>query len=148
MDDTDGATCSPVYDDETLRITSTVHPPGIRLEGELDRSGVPALTAALAGAAHRAAHGDGLLSVDLSGLEFIDVSGLRVLVTAASARVVAVRVSSGWWRPRRWCSVCYGSPAGTRRLDGIQRLPCAWMRRSSTPTNTALSRSPRTTAFS
>jgi anti-anti-sigma factor len=82
MDDTDGATCAPVYDDETLRITSTVHPPGIRLEGELDRSGVPALMAALAEAAHRAAHGDGPLSVDLSGLDFIDVSGLRVLVTA------------------------------------------------------------------
>src|SRR5689334_2888738 len=77
MDDTDGTTCAPIYDDGTLRITSTVHPPGIRLEGELDRSGVPALMAAPAGVAQD----DGPFYADLSGLDFIDVNGLRALVT-------------------------------------------------------------------
>ncbi|WP_371784198.1 STAS domain-containing protein [Streptosporangium subroseum] len=78
MEDIDGTTCAPIYDDGTLRITSTVHPPGIRLEEEPDRSGVPALMAALAGADQA----DGPFYVDLSGLDFIDVNGLRVLVTA------------------------------------------------------------------
>ncbi|SNT63831.1 anti-anti-sigma factor [Streptosporangium subroseum] len=82
MGDTNGATCAPIYDDGTLRITSTVHPPGIRLEGELDRSGVPALMAALAGAAHTADQDDGPFYADLSELDFIDVNGLRVLITA------------------------------------------------------------------
>ncbi|WP_440071390.1 STAS domain-containing protein [Streptosporangium sp. OZ121] len=85
MDGIDGISYAPVHNSRTygiLRITSTIHPLGIRLDGELDRNGVPAVTAALASTAHRAARGDGSFHVDLSGLGFIDVSGLRVLVSA------------------------------------------------------------------
>ncbi|MGJ6970116.1 STAS domain-containing protein [Streptosporangium sp. G11] len=118
MDDTHGATRASVYDGGILRIISRVHPPGIWLEGELDRSSVLALMAALAGAAHRSAPGDGPLSVDLSGLDFIDVGGLRVLVNAglgtggASAGVIRMVAApavvrrllrfTGWDRVPGW----------------------------------------------
>lgn len=102
----------------TLRITSTIHPPGVRLEGELDRSGMPAVRAALASATHRVARGDGLLHTDLSGLDFIDVGGLRVLLgagpdagdgspgvirtVAASAAVRRLLTLTGWDATPGW----------------------------------------------
>jgi anti-anti-sigma factor len=51
----------------------------LRLVGELDLAGVPALRALLAGMG-------GDIEVDCSGLTFIDCSGLRVLVEAQLAR--------------------------------------------------------------
>ncbi|WP_326822098.1 STAS domain-containing protein [Streptosporangium sp. NBC_01756] len=74
--------CALSYDDGTLRITPMVRPPGIRLEGELDRSRVAGLLTALAATAHLVAQGGGPCYVDLRGLDFIDVSGLRTLITA------------------------------------------------------------------
>ncbi|MFB4273503.1 STAS domain-containing protein [Nonomuraea sp. GTA35] len=60
-----------------LRITPLADPAGVRLEGELDRATLPALTRALASMAD-----GGGFCADLSGLAFCDVGGLRALVTA------------------------------------------------------------------
>ncbi|MCW2878979.1 MAG: hypothetical protein JWQ95_3079 [Sphaerisporangium sp.] len=121
MNDTNGATCALVYDDGMLRITSMVHPPGIRLEGELDCSGVPGLMTALAGAVQMPALGNGRIYADLSGLDFIDVGGLRALVTvgldaglggagvvqvvAASAVARRLLQLTGWDRLPGWDQV-------------------------------------------
>ncbi|MEV0999521.1 STAS domain-containing protein [Nonomuraea sp. NPDC050202] len=67
--------------DRLLRITPLAERAGLRIEGELDRSTLPALRRALASPAS----GDGGFFVDLSGLEFIDVGCLRALVGAAAA---------------------------------------------------------------
>jgi anti-sigma B factor antagonist len=50
----------------------------LRLEGELDMSTEPLLRTAL----HKAAEGGEPVVVDLSGVEFMDSSGLRVLIQA------------------------------------------------------------------
>jgi anti-anti-sigma factor len=63
--------------DLILRIARLSEPQGLRIEGELDLIGVPDLTQALASMAKGSIH------VDLSGLTFIDVCGLRALVVAA-----------------------------------------------------------------
>lgn len=65
--------------DQLLRITALVDRTGLRIEGELDRVTLPALILALASTA-----GSGSFCVDLSGLVFIDVGGLRALVNAAA----------------------------------------------------------------
>ncbi|MEV1175803.1 STAS domain-containing protein [Nonomuraea sp. NPDC049784] len=52
---------------------------GLRIEGELDRSTLPALTGVLTSMAGR-----GSFCVDLGGLPFCDVGGLRSLVTATA----------------------------------------------------------------
>jgi anti-anti-sigma factor len=62
-----------------LRITSSLDPRRLRIEGDLDRATVHALTEALASMAD-----DSSLVVDLSGLVFIDVGGLRALSMAAA----------------------------------------------------------------
>lgn len=124
MDDTKGTTCAPVYDDGTLRITPTLHPSGIRLEGELDRSGVIGLMAALAAASHIAVQDGGLCHADLSELDFIDVSGLRALITAgagAGVQVVAVSAAvhrllrlTGWDKAPGWGHLPAVGLAGAR----------------------------------
>ncbi|TDD13386.1 STAS domain-containing protein [Nonomuraea diastatica] len=67
--------------DHLLRITPLADRAGLRIEGELDRSTLPALRRALASLAS----GDGGFCVDLSGLTFIDTGCLRALVGAAAA---------------------------------------------------------------
>jgi ABC-type transporter Mla MlaB component len=64
--------------DGRLSIDLCLDPPGLRIVGDLDRITVPALTEALASI------GSGSFFVDLSGLVFIDVGGLRALVMAAA----------------------------------------------------------------
>ncbi|MBN6052256.1 STAS domain-containing protein, partial [Nonomuraea sp. RK-328] len=61
------------------RITPLLDQPGLRIEGELDRATLPVLTRALAAMAGR-----GSFCVDLRSVVFIDVGGLRALVTAAA----------------------------------------------------------------
>jgi len=73
----DGPT--PIYADGLLRIDRTARPPGLRLTGDVDASNVEAVTVALSVAVRR---GDDL-HVDLSGLQFCDVGGLRAIVSAA-----------------------------------------------------------------
>ncbi|MFC6886580.1 MULTISPECIES: MEDS domain-containing protein [Actinomadura] len=67
-----------LYADGVLTITPTFTPPGLRLTGAVDESTLPGLLEALHGAAGRAGH----LCLDLSGLEFCDLEGLRVLIGA------------------------------------------------------------------
>ncbi|MFI6705419.1 STAS domain-containing protein [Nonomuraea sp. NPDC050478] len=67
--------------DRLLRITPLAEYAGLRIEGELDRSTLPALRRALA----PLSSGGGDFCVDLSGLEFIDVGCLRALVGTAAA---------------------------------------------------------------
>jgi anti-anti-sigma factor len=80
--------------DGLLRITPLADRAGLRIEGELDYAALPALTRALA------SMGGGSFSVDLSGLAFVDVAGLRALVTAAAGlrdgHVLALR-SVPWY---------------------------------------------------
>jgi anti-sigma B factor antagonist len=67
-------------DDRSLTITQTRDADGgsvLRLSGSLDAATVPEAQQALARAA-----ADGCLCVDLSGLSFVDSSGLALLVTA------------------------------------------------------------------
>ncbi|MEV4579983.1 STAS domain-containing protein [Nonomuraea jabiensis] len=73
-----GALTSDTAADQLLRITPLVDLLGLRVAGELDRATLPALAGALASMADR-----GSFCVDLSGLVFCDVGGLRLLVTAA-----------------------------------------------------------------
>ncbi|GAA3661766.1 hypothetical protein GCM10022224_026620 [Nonomuraea antimicrobica] len=77
--DTVGALTPDPVADRLLRITPIVDLAGLQIEGELDRATLPALTRALASMAGR-----GSFSVDLGGLMFCDVGGLRALVTAAT----------------------------------------------------------------
>jgi anti-anti-sigma regulatory factor len=69
----------PFYDDGLLRITWLPHQSGFRVEGTVDAATRRGLDAALAAAAP----GDADIHVDLSGLEFIDMEGLRLIVRAA-----------------------------------------------------------------
>ena len=67
------------YDDGLLRIVWHQDASGFRVEGTVDVSSRSGLAAALAAAQQ----GGGDIFVDLSGLEFIDMEGLRLLVRAA-----------------------------------------------------------------
>ncbi|MEV1171426.1 STAS domain-containing protein [Nonomuraea sp. NPDC049784] len=63
-----------------LRITALADRAGLRIEGELDHSTLPALRRALASMTS-----GGGFCIDLSGLAFIDIGCLRALVNAAAA---------------------------------------------------------------
>lgn len=76
---------SPRYDlveldSPLLHIAGGTGSPWLRLTGEIDVSNVPALTRALHGAQARAG---GDVHVDLAGVDFVDVSGLRAFARAA-----------------------------------------------------------------
>lgn len=75
----------PDYDDGTLRIVRTAHPPGLSLIGEIDDLTYPALVAALDDLAGNGgqAGGQGDIHLDLSGVGFCDVAGLRAMVGLA-----------------------------------------------------------------
>jgi anti-sigma B factor antagonist len=63
------------------KITPTQDPYGFRIEGELDLAAEPAFSAALEEASARS----GQVILDFSGVSFMDSSGLRVLLRAASS---------------------------------------------------------------
>ncbi|MEV0627835.1 STAS domain-containing protein [Nonomuraea wenchangensis] len=65
--------------EQLLRITPLVELVGLRIEGELDYVTLPALLPVLAAMSDRDS-----FSIDVSGLVFCDVGGLRALVTAAA----------------------------------------------------------------
>jgi anti-anti-sigma factor len=77
--DTAGIRTPDTVADPPLRITPLFDPAGLRIEGELDYATLPALTGALVSMVR----GDSFC-VDLSGLVFCDVGGLRALVTVAA----------------------------------------------------------------
>src|SRR5690349_4031430 len=69
------------YQDKQLVITRSSHPVGLKLNGEVDASNVEAVSSVLNRTLR--AHEGADVHVDLSGLEFSDVSGIRALVAAA-----------------------------------------------------------------
>jgi len=70
-----------VLDDGTLRITwRRGQPPIMALAGEVDESSYPELVAALTGAAARYDE----IHLDLAGLGYCDLAGLRAIVRLAS----------------------------------------------------------------
>jgi ABC-type transporter Mla MlaB component len=70
-----------VLDDGTLRITwRSGEPPIMVLAGEVDEASYPGLVAALTGAA---AH-DAEIHLDLAGLGYCDLAGLRAIVRLAA----------------------------------------------------------------
>ncbi|HET9781060.1 MAG TPA: STAS domain-containing protein [Candidatus Dormibacteraeota bacterium] len=69
----------PVYADSHLVVTRTERPPGLRFAGEIDISNSDAVAQSI-----RIALSDVSRShLDVSGLSFIDVSGIRAFVDAA-----------------------------------------------------------------
>ncbi|MEV0386754.1 STAS domain-containing protein [Nonomuraea sp. NPDC050643] len=64
---------------QVLRICPLADGAGLRVEGELDRTALPDLRQALGSMA------SGGFCVDLGGLAFIDLGGLRALVSAGAA---------------------------------------------------------------
>jgi anti-anti-sigma regulatory factor len=76
-------TIGPVlYDDGILRITRTGWPPVLALVGEIDESVYPGLVSAL-GEFTGEGHCD--IHVDLAGVEYCDLAGLRAVVLLAGA---------------------------------------------------------------
>ena len=70
----------PVYADSHLVVTRTIEPVGLRFAGEIDVSNSAAVAESI-----QVGLGDvARLHLDLSGLSFIDVSGIRALVEAAN----------------------------------------------------------------
>ncbi len=67
------------FSDRSLRITRKVWPNGLCLQGEVDRSNIATLAAALAALGQPSDD----VHLDLEALEFIDVAGLRLLVEEA-----------------------------------------------------------------
>jgi anti-anti-sigma factor len=71
------------YRDKQLVVTATSRPVGLRFVGAVDASNVGAVSEVLA--VTLAQHPDVDVHVDVSGLEFADVSGIRALVAAAES---------------------------------------------------------------
>ena len=102
-----------VLDDGTLRITwRSGEPPIMVLAGEVDEASYPGLVAALTGAA---AHYDEI-HLDLAGLGYCDLAGLRAIVRLASPDGPTAARSSRWCciGCRIRCAPCCTSWAGTR----------------------------------
>ncbi|MCW2881205.1 MAG: hypothetical protein JWQ95_5305 [Sphaerisporangium sp.] len=70
------------FDGAILRIRRIADPPELRVEGAIDATTVNELSKALATAVQC---GDGDVRVNLEGVTFVDLAGLRVLADAASA---------------------------------------------------------------
>ena len=100
----------PVFEDGMLRISRLVDPPRLAFDGDIDASNLDAVADALA----VAAVGAGQLEVDLSGVMFCDLGGLRALV----------RTAGGLQPPHRM--LLLGTPHHVRRvldLVGWAELP-------------------------
>jgi anti-anti-sigma factor len=69
----------PMYADKQLVIRHTIPPNGLSFSGVLDIFNADSVASSLSDQLH----GQGDLHIDLSNVEFCDVSGIRALVTAA-----------------------------------------------------------------
>jgi anti-anti-sigma factor len=69
----------PVFESAMLQVTRTLEPPGLSLVGEIDASNLDAVTDSLAGALA----GTRDLHVDLSGVSFCDLAGMRAILRTA-----------------------------------------------------------------
>jgi anti-anti-sigma regulatory factor len=96
----DGQADEVVYTDKQLAIRRTSSPNGLTFAGAIDYFNVDAVAQALA----LAVDGGGDLHIDLSRLEFCDVSGIRALVTVAEAL-------NG-----RGCLLLHGLPEGLQKV--------------------------------
>ena len=100
----------PVFEDGMLRISRIVDPPRLAFNGDIDASNLDAVADALAVAVVGARQ----LEVDLSGVMFCDLGGLRALVRTASGLQPSHRL------------VLLGTPHHVRRvldLVGWAQLP-------------------------
>jgi anti-anti-sigma factor len=70
---------SLAYDNGILRITETPRPAGLAIAGEIDEATYPALVTSLLDLAER--HDE--LHLDLSGVSYCDLAGLRAIVRLA-----------------------------------------------------------------
>src|SRR6266545_4557588 len=75
----DEGDASGEFSDRTLRITRKLWPHGLCLQGEVDQANIAMLAAALATVVDSTED----VHLDLAGLEFIDVGGLRLLTETA-----------------------------------------------------------------
>jgi anti-anti-sigma factor len=71
-----------VADDRVLRITMNGDGPALVLAGEIDEFSYPDLTASLA---HAVTAGRGDIHIDLGGVEYCDIAGLRAMVCATGS---------------------------------------------------------------
>ncbi len=69
----------PAYDNGALRITETASPAGLAITGDIDEATYPALVTSLHDIAER--HHE--LHLDLSGVSYCDLAGLRAIVRLA-----------------------------------------------------------------
>lgn len=69
----------PAFDDGVLRIAPTGSPGGLAISGEIDEATYPALVTSL----HEMAEGHQELNLDLSGVSYCDLAGLRAIVRLA-----------------------------------------------------------------
>lgn len=81
-------TQAPIFETETLRISRTFNPDGLRFDGDIDASNVGAVGEALATRTPRG----GDLHIDLSGLVFCDLGGLRAIMRVAHQQAPGQRV--------------------------------------------------------
>ena len=72
---------APVYADKHLVVTRTDHPEGFRLAGEIDITNSDAVIRSV----RMAVADEGDPHIDVSGLSFCDISGIRALVDAAAS---------------------------------------------------------------
>jgi len=91
---------NPLHADGLLRISRTLDPPGLSLTGDIDASNVDTVSRWLDDAIARG----GDVHIELGGLLFCDVGGMRAMVSAAA------RLGHG----RRL--VLHGMPAELRRV--------------------------------
>ena len=85
------------YDNGVLRITPTAVPPGLAIAGEIDEATYPALVTSLHELAGR--HQD--LHLDLSGVSYCDLAGLRAIVRLADGDGPGMPGTSGCGTSRR-----------------------------------------------
>lgn len=71
-----------VYDDGVLRVARAGSPPGLVIAGEIDESNYSGLVRAL----DRLVAGHGEVHVNMAGVEFCDLAGLRAILRLAENR--------------------------------------------------------------
>ena len=69
----------PAYDNGVLRIAQTSSPAGLAISGEIDEATYPALVTSL----RELAEGHQEVQVDLGGVSYCDLAGLRAIVRLA-----------------------------------------------------------------
>jgi ABC-type transporter Mla MlaB component len=69
----------PAYDNGVLRISQTTSPAGLAIAGEIDEATYPALVTSL----HEIADAHQVVHVDLGGVIYCDLAGLRAIVRLA-----------------------------------------------------------------